>query len=259
MTSPANPAAVQVIRNVTPSITTISLPFSRFGLIKFGGRATLVRLQSGGVVVFSPTTLNNDVKETISKMGEVKYIVAPDIEHHIFLGPWKEAYQHAKVIGPEGLREKRAKQKNEDVFFDYIFTKENKRELKLPEELAAEFEVEYWDSHANKEIAFLHKPDNGTLIQADLLFNLYSNEQYSKSEEDPRTGVLTKLFHSFTNIHGKGQQRFLWHAASQDKKSFAESAKIVNAWKFERIIPAHGDVIEKDGNEVFRKMFAWHL
>ncbi len=30
-----------VIRSVTPNITTVSLPFLRFGVLKFGGRATI--------------------------------------------------------------------------------------------------------------------------------------------------------------------------------------------------------------------------
>jgi hypothetical protein len=38
---PGDPNKVMVIRQLTPEITTLSVPFSRFGLLKFGGRATL--------------------------------------------------------------------------------------------------------------------------------------------------------------------------------------------------------------------------
>lgn len=38
---PENPAEVMVIRNVTPNIVTFSVPFSRFGRFKIGGRGTL--------------------------------------------------------------------------------------------------------------------------------------------------------------------------------------------------------------------------
>lgn len=38
---PSNPADLMVIRNVTPNIVTFSVPFSRFGRIKIGGRGTL--------------------------------------------------------------------------------------------------------------------------------------------------------------------------------------------------------------------------
>jgi hypothetical protein len=38
---PKNPEEVMVIRDVAPGVTTLSVPFSRFGLIKVGGRATI--------------------------------------------------------------------------------------------------------------------------------------------------------------------------------------------------------------------------
>lgn len=66
------------------------------------------------------------------------------------LGPWKAAYPTSQVIGPEGLREKRAKQGNEDVVIDHIFAKDNKRSIKLPEDFANEFEVEYFDGYVFK-------------------------------------------------------------------------------------------------------------
>jgi hypothetical protein len=38
---PANPSAVMVIRDVTPNITTLSVPFSRYGIFRIGGRGTI--------------------------------------------------------------------------------------------------------------------------------------------------------------------------------------------------------------------------
>lgn len=38
---PPNPDKVMVIRNVTPDVVTLSLPFARFGRINIGGRGTL--------------------------------------------------------------------------------------------------------------------------------------------------------------------------------------------------------------------------
>ena len=38
---PQNPEEVMVIRELVPGITTLSVPFLRFGRIKFGGRATI--------------------------------------------------------------------------------------------------------------------------------------------------------------------------------------------------------------------------
>jgi len=127
------------------------------------------------------------------------------------LGPYKTAFPSAVVIGPEGLREKRAKQGDQDVVIDIEFTKANKQEIKLSEEFSRDFDVEYWDSHANKEITLLHKPSH-TLIEADLIFNLPAREQYSNTGEDPSKGAWTKLALYFmsTTPGLKGHQRFNW-------------------------------------------------
>lgn len=69
-----------VIRKISDEITTLSVPFARFGRIKVGGRGTLVRLRDGSVAVFSPVALTPKVKETVAQMGELKYIAAPDME-----------------------------------------------------------------------------------------------------------------------------------------------------------------------------------
>jgi hypothetical protein len=39
--SEGNPTEAMVIRKVTPEITTLSVPFARFGVFKFGGRGTI--------------------------------------------------------------------------------------------------------------------------------------------------------------------------------------------------------------------------
>lgn len=77
--------------------------------------------------------------------GNVRYIIAPDIEHHISLAEWKRRWKDAVVIAPHGLREKREKQGNEEVEFAVVFGPGDGGE-KLPEGLRGEFEVEYFDT-----------------------------------------------------------------------------------------------------------------
>jgi len=177
----------------------------------------------------------------------------------MFLGPWYAAYPKAKVIGPEGLPEKREKQGNEEVPFSVIFTKDKK--VTIDPEFDAEFEYEYVPAHANKEIVFNHKPTR-TLIQADLIFNYPANEQFSKTGESATSGILTKIFGSLSNIHGKGQSRIIWYGisnANKDRAGFNRSVANIDKWDFDRIIPCHGDVIESGGKGIFQKVLAWNL
>lgn len=248
-----------VTRQVAPGLTTFSVPFLRFNKIKFGGRSTLIQLSSGALAIFSPTQLTPEVSGAIANLGgNVAYIICPDIEHHMQLTAYKAAFPAARVLAPQGLRDKRAKAGETDVFIDYEFSAANKRSLALPDELTRDLDVEYWDAHANREISFLHKPSR-TLIEADVLFNLPAREQYSKTGESATSGLWTRLFMHMGTVQGRGQQRFLWYVLCKNKPRFAESAQRVAAWDFDRIIPCHGDVIETGGNNIFRRVFAWHL
>jgi len=182
-------------------------------------------------------------------------------QHHIFLGPWHKEYPNAKVLGPEGLPEKRTKQKNEEVPFAVVFTAKDKASTKVDAEFDAAFDYEFVDGHMNKELVFNYKPEK-TLIEGDLLFNLPAHEQFSKSGVDATSGILTKIFTSLNNTRGPamGQRRFIWYAISGgNRPSFNTSIRKINGWDFDKIIPCHGDVIESDGKGIFEKIFAWHL
>ena len=209
----------------------------------------------------------DDAKAKVASMGgKVAYLIALDIEHHIFLSEWKAAYPDAILVGPKGLPEKRAKQLSDpmvsDDKFGVIFSKDNKRDTKISDEFDADFEYEFVDGHTNLELVFFYKPEK-VLIQADLLFNLPATEQYSRVPEAERQekGVLAKLFTNIQSTEGdvKWMQRFNWYLAGKDRSSYNDSLGKVEQWDFKTIIPCHGDVIEGNGKEVFHKVFDWHL
>jgi len=230
-------------------------------MFRIGGRGTVVRLTSGDLAVFSPIALTPEVRTRIDSMGSnVKYLAALDYEHHIFLSEWSRAYPAATIIGVEGLPEKREKNKETaGLRFTHVFTRSNKNELKIGEEFDRDFEYEYLPAHRNKELVFYYKPDR-TLIEADVLFNLPAREQYTRSKEDPTSGFFNTLFNGLMNAKGeaKWQRRMLWYGPSP-RNEFNQSIKKISGWDFERIIPCHGDVIEENGQEVWKKMFAWNL
>ncbi|KAI1392087.1 uncharacterized protein F4822DRAFT_389595 [Hypoxylon trugodes] len=268
---PSNPSDVAVIRHITPNIVTVSVPFARFGLIRVGGRGTIIRLTSGTLAVFSPVALTPETQAKVSELGgNVGYIIAGDIEHHIFLSEWSRAYPQAKILGPKGLQEKRAKTHDDpkigDEPFAFIWDASNKREVRaVSDEFAADFEVEFVDAHPNQEVVLLYKPDK-VLIQADLLFNLPAVEQYSRVPEAEKNahGFVNRIFESINSTAGeaKGLKRFLWYVlsnANKNRAGFNESVKRIESWDFETIIPCHGETIEGNGKELFRKVFEWHL
>ena len=89
--------------------------------------------------------------------NNVGYIAALDFEHHIFISDWAKAYPTAKVLGVEGLPEKREKDPGtKGSNFEYVFTQKNKASMKVDAQFDREFDYEYVSSHANKELVFCH-------------------------------------------------------------------------------------------------------
>jgi len=259
---PTDPSAAMVIREVVPGITTLSLPFKLAGRVKTGARTTIVRLQTGSLAIFSPVPITPDVRAKVSSLGAVRYIIAPNREHHLNLTAWAQEYPSAEIIGPEGLPEKReSNPATKGLTFSHVFTTAEKHSMTISAEFDAEFAYEYVHSHRNGELVFLHKPTR-TLIQADLLYNLPATEQFSKSGEDATSGFLTMTVGGILNtkMDSAWQKRTLWYgAAAKDRAGFTESIKRIQEWDYDRIIPCHGDVIETGGKDVLHRVMDWFL
>ncbi|KAJ5241014.1 uncharacterized protein N7469_002605 [Penicillium citrinum] len=260
---PTNPSELMVIRNVTPNIVTMSLPFARFGILRFGGRGTLVKLSTGSLAVFSPVSLTPEVRAKVDSLGgNVRYIAAPDLEHHLHITAWKKAFPQAHILAPEGLWEKRQSNPDfRDTHFEHVWKKDASPPV-ISREWDAEFETEYVHGHGSRELVFLHKPSR-TVIEADMLFNLPSNEQYSKTEDREPLNFMTKAILpllSTKSYPATGHRRFAWYIlSSHDRDAFTTSVRRIMRWDFDRLIPCHGDVIENNARSVFQNVMAWFL
>ncbi|PIL27777.1 hypothetical protein GSI_10930 [Ganoderma sinense ZZ0214-1] len=230
-----------VIREVTQNVWTFSRPFTLLGFAPVGGRSTAIKLQSGDVWILASTPLTDETKQKLADLGDVKYIIAGNAFHYLFVKDYKEAYPNAKVIGPEDLPKKKKLE----------FTLDGEYSAANPD---AKFGYEdeiigcHFTGFANRDIAFLHKPSR-TVIAADLLFNNPPHEQYSKSTESPKSLL-------FSGLIPTGLSMRLFLMAKQDNKAeMIRDAKTVASWDFDRYIPCHGDVIETGASAAWRS--AW--
>jgi hypothetical protein len=74
---------------------------------RYPTRMALVRLDNGGLWVWSPVALTEGLRAEIAALGPVAHLVAPNHLHHVFLGDWAAAFPEARVHAPPGLRAKR--------------------------------------------------------------------------------------------------------------------------------------------------------
>ncbi len=55
-----------------------------------------------------PVAISDELaKEVEPKAGTVKYIVAPNKTHHLFLKAWAERYTHAMLYAPPEMEEQK--------------------------------------------------------------------------------------------------------------------------------------------------------
>ncbi|AOW02154.1 hypothetical protein B0I72DRAFT_133514 [Yarrowia lipolytica] len=250
-------------RHVTPNIVIHSCPFTRACLLNFGGRMTLIKLQTEdeGVVVFAPTPYGKESQSALKLLAgdtpNVKYLVAPDFEHHMALKGWKEAFPQALIIGPEELR---AKKKKEGLDIDIVLRPQDGHKLLqgktlaaigFPEELVAEFDVMYLPSHQNKEILMYHKPSE-TLMEADAIFNTPSYEQYKDCSTNPRGFIFPNIMNKM-GFEGC-LQRTMLPKIYKDKSAAREAFKQLMELDIQRIIPCHGELIEFPPTEMRAKL-----
>jgi hypothetical protein len=74
------PSKGTIHREVVPNaIWAIDRPFLRFNRAKVGGRASIIRLSNGDLLVISPTPMEENTQEWVDSLGKVKYLVAPDL------------------------------------------------------------------------------------------------------------------------------------------------------------------------------------
>ncbi|KAG9080746.1 hypothetical protein FRC06_006200 [Ceratobasidium sp. 370] len=234
-----------VTREVAPGLWTFSKPFARFGIFPVGGRSTAIKLQSGDVWLLASTPCDDATKAKLSELGPVKYIIGADAVHHLFLADYKKLYPDAKVIGvPELVKKKAGVLKFDGVYGqDPAGTKYG---------FEPEIQACYFSGFQNQDVAFLHAPSK-TLIEADLLFNLPATEQYANSKSSGKFPIFGTLGPTM-----RAHKTFLW-SAGRDKAAMARDARTVAGWDFDRIIPCHGDVIEKGGNVAWREAYKWYL
>lgn len=179
--------------------------------------------------------------------GNVAYLVAPDVEHHLQLSDYARRYPKAKIVGVEGLAEK-----HPELKFAKIYGKETHNVG-----YESEIDTQYFAGFGNKDLALLHKKSK-TLIQADLLFNLPGYEQYAPKSSD--AGIMGKMSpFKYMRPDHKVHKAFLYYLLSKDKPTMIRDAKTVMTWDFDRIIPCHGEVIETGGKRAWASAYEWLL
>lgn len=211
----------------------------RFGGMDLFSRMTIVRLSDGKLWLHSPCKVDISLKTQIDQLGEVAYIIAPGNFHHLHVSGLQAHYPGAETFLCPGLERKRA-----DLSFDWILG--NRPD---PRWAPAFEQIVVQGTRIINEVAFLHKPTR-TLILVDLLENI--GDDYAHE-----AGLILKfwwkaVFHMWNNPKPAPEYQLAWG----DKQIVRKGLEKILSWKFERIIIAHGNLIERDAKAVAARAWA---
>ena len=212
-----------------------SVPF--LGL-PFPTRMTVVRLASGELWIHSPIELSESIVGQLERLGPVKYLIAPNHLHHLFLPEWISAYPGAEVYGTDEVINKRS---------DISFTASLNHDQIWAWETDIEQEL-FSGSPAMEECIFYHR-GSGALIVTDLVEN-FSGDNFK---------YWQKLVARFMGILvPNGKMPLDWRLSYMFGK--AEARKHLSrilAWNPDILIMSHGEIVEENTGKFLENSFKW--
>ncbi len=199
-------------------------------------RMVIAPLCDRSLFVWSPLPLTPGLRDGLDQLGAVRFVVAPNTYHYLFLADFVAAYPRAELWGAPGVGKKCA-------------------ELRLAGELERD-RVGGWSKELDQqvigpiggycEVAFLHRA-SGTLLLADLGFHLLD---LPRRWDRLFWGVVADASGRF------GPSRIMRSILRRDPELVRASLRRIAAWNFYRILVAHGAPIESGGHEAFLEAYA---
>ena len=201
-------------------------------------RMTIIKLSNGDLFIHSPCKITDPLKQEIDKIGRVKFIVAPGNFHHLYVADFQQSYPDAETFICPGLERKRP-----DIKFEWILGNvPDRRWVDDIDQVLVRGTRFIW------ETAFFHKPSK-TLILTDLLENIGDDYQHHAS-------LLLRFWWKMVfRMWNKPKPAPEYQMGWGDKKLVKKCLDRILTWQAERIIIAHGQLVENNVHEVLSS--AW--
>jgi hypothetical protein len=209
----------------------------RFYGLEVGTRMTVIRLEDGSLLLHSPVALEPELCRQLDSLGAVRFVVAPNRFHHLYAGEVARQYPEARLWVAPGVERKRP-----DLVIAGVLEDE------APTGWKGQLDQVFFRGRPfENEVVFQHRPSR-TLILCDLAFNF-----------GPRTHPVTRLLARLIGSHGRFGPSRLDPLLIRDRPAARASLERILAWNFDRVVVAHGEVLESGGREALRAGYAWLL
>lgn len=222
---------IRPMQPLAPDLWIQKFPLSVLGT-DHGRTVTVMRLTSGKLILHSMAPFSAADVAAIKNLGEPSWLLEAMLLHDTYAAEGPKHFPGLPLLGPPG--------------FDKVVGFPVTPLLPAPAEWEGQVQLMRLKGAPKlEEHVVLHVPSK-TLIVADLVFNFPADER-----------GWNRFFHryiaGFRRYPGTSRIFKLFVA---DKTAFRASLEEVLEWNFDRIIPGHGEVIERGGKEALRQAMA---
>ena len=208
----------------------VSAPL-RFMGVEIGARMSVMRSDSGWLV-HSPLPY---VKHgpSVAALGEAAWALAPNRFHHLFVGSWADAGIDAWAA--PGLEKKRA-----DVRFAGIVGEQKTN-------FGSDITLHLIRSMPITSEVVVHHAPSRTLVVCDLLFNIQGDASW-----------FTRAALRLGGAYPGPSASLLEHIFMRRDAARGEIRRLLEL-DFDRVVMAHGAIIESGGKDALRRAYRWLL
>jgi hypothetical protein len=225
-----------VLRELAPEVWVAERPL-RFLGTPVGTRMTVVRLPGRKLWIHSPVARDPDLVMRVEALGTPTYLVAPNRFHHLFVHEWQAAYRLSRLYVAPGLETKRKDLAIAAVLGD-----------PAPPAWSGVLDQQLLEGlPLANEVVFFHRPTR-TLVASDLAFNV-----------GPTSPFLLRAAFRLWGGYGRLSTTLIERLLVRDRAAYRRSLERILAWPIERVIVAHGEVVERDGRDALARAYAWLL
>jgi hypothetical protein len=226
-----------MLQEFGPDLYVADGPTVSFFGFPYPTRMAVARLSDGSVWVWSPVALSDELAESVTAIGPVRYIVSPNKIHHLFLAEWTTRWPDAGLYAPPGLAKKRS-----DLHFDSELGDEPD-----PAWAADIDQVIFRGSLALEEVTFFHRASR-TAIFCDLI------QRFPDATATGWRGWIMRM-DGLVGEHGSAPREL---RASFLRRGRARAARDkVLGWNAERLLIAHGDCVKNGAAAVIERALSW--
>jgi len=193
-------------------------------------RMTVVRLKNGEVLLYSPTRYDDALHVELEELGPVKYIIAPNKVHYMFVADYIEKFPEAKLFLAPGLKERVSEFEKGSLLGGH------------PDEAWGE-DLDQILTGGNSflsEVVLFHKKSK-ILIVADLLLNFPPGYFDGKLNSESLAALATQFFSELPDKPMCSPEHSIY---CTDVKAFESTCQKILAWEFECIVMSHGEILD---------------